>query len=134
MKISELANLVGVAPSTIRYYEGKGLLPKGSRNSNGYRQYGHSSIEQIKMIKFAQSLGFSLEEIPTLKTPENDLDHTVVIERLQQKQNEANALITQLQKKSQRIGSLITQLNSSWSNGQCLTQKQMSDLLNEGQF
>jgi len=35
MKISELAKLVGVAPSTIRYYEGKGLLPKGSRNSNG---------------------------------------------------------------------------------------------------
>ncbi|KTF08534.1 MerR family transcriptional regulator [Pseudoalteromonas sp. 10-33] len=134
MKISELANLVGVAPSTIRYYESKGLLPKSSRNSNGYRQYEHSSIEQIKMIKFAQSLGFSLEEIPTLKTPENNLDHTVVIERLQQKQNEANALITQLQKKSQRIGSLITQLNSSWSNGQCLTQKQMSDLLNEGQF
>jgi DNA-binding transcriptional MerR regulator len=30
MKISELANLVGVAPSTIRYYEGKGLLPKGN--------------------------------------------------------------------------------------------------------
>ena len=52
MKISELAKLVGVAPSTIRYYEGKGLLPKGSRNSNGYRQYDHSSIEQIKMIKF----------------------------------------------------------------------------------
>ncbi|MBW4968198.1 MerR family transcriptional regulator [Pseudoalteromonas sp. CR1] len=134
MKISELAKLVGVAPSTIRYYESKGLLPKSSRNSNGYRQYEHSSIEQIKMIKFAQSLGFSLEEIPTLKTPENDLDHTVVIERLQLKQNEANTLITQLQKKSQRIGSLITQLNSSWSNGQCLTQKQMSDLLNEGQF
>ncbi|TMN84659.1 MULTISPECIES: MerR family transcriptional regulator [unclassified Pseudoalteromonas] len=134
MKISELAKLVGVAPSTIRYYESKGLLPKSSRNSNGYRQYEYSSIEQIKMIKFAQSLGFSLEEIPTLKTPENNLDHTVVIERLQQKQNEANALITQLQKKSQRIGSLITQLNSSWSNGQCLTQKQMSDLLNEGQF
>ncbi len=134
MKISELAKLVGVAPSTIRYYESKGLLPKSSRNSNGYRQYEHSSIEQIKMIKFAQSLGFSLEEIPTLKTPENDLDHTVVIERLQLKQNEANTLITQMQKKSQRIGSLITQLNSSWSNGQCLTQKQMSDLLNEGQF
>lgn len=134
MKISELAKLVGVAPSTIRYYEGKGLLPKGSRNSNGFRQYDHSSIEQIKMIKFAQSLGFSLEEIPTLKTPENDLDHTVIIERLQQKQNEANALIAQLQKKSQRIGDLVTQLNASWSNGQCLTQQQMSDLLDEVQF
>jgi len=134
MKISELAKLVGVAPSTIRYYESKGLLPKSSRNSNGYRQYEHSSIEQIKMIKFAQSLGFSLEEIPTLKTPENDLDHTVVIERLQQKQNEANALIAQLQKKSQRIGDLVTQLNASWSNGQCFTQQQMSDLLDEVQF
>ncbi|WP_249320417.1 MerR family DNA-binding transcriptional regulator [Pseudoalteromonas sp. S185] len=35
MKIIEIAKLVGDAPSTIRYYESNGFLPKSRRNSNG---------------------------------------------------------------------------------------------------
>ena len=131
MKIGELAKQSGTAASTIRYYESIGLLPAGVRNSNGYRQYTTSSVEQLKMIKFAQSLGFSLEEIPTLRKPNKELDHTAIIERLTQKQHEANALIEQLQLKSERIGSLITLLTASWSNGECIGDEKINELLNE---
>ncbi|HBW99259.1 MAG TPA: MerR family transcriptional regulator, partial [Pseudoalteromonas sp.] len=55
MKIGELAKHSGIAASTIRYYESIGLLPHGTRNNNGYRQYDKASVEQLKMIKFAQS-------------------------------------------------------------------------------
>ncbi|WP_338364244.1 MerR family transcriptional regulator [uncultured Pseudoalteromonas sp.] len=134
MKIGELAKQSGIATSTIRYYESIGLLPAGIRNSNGYRQYTAFSVEQLKMIKFAQSLGFSLEEIPTLRKPNEELDHTAIIERLTEKQQEANALIEQLQQKSDRIGSLITLLNTNWSDGECIGDEKINELLNEVQY
>ena len=64
MKIGELAQHSGVAPSTIRFYESKGLL-KSTRSSNGYRQYNSDSLRQIQLIRFSQSLGFSLDEMPS---------------------------------------------------------------------
>lgn len=134
MKIGELAKQSGIATSTIRYYESIGLLPAGIRNSNGYRQYTAFSVEQLKMIKFAQSLGFSLEEIPTLRKPNEELDHTAIIERLTEKQQEADALIEQLQRKSERIGSLITLLNTNWSDGECIGDEKINELLNEVQY
>ncbi|WP_458788502.1 MerR family DNA-binding transcriptional regulator, partial [Vallitalea sediminicola] len=36
MKIGELAKVSGIAAHTIRFYETKGLLPKVSRDINGY--------------------------------------------------------------------------------------------------
>lgn len=134
MKIGELAKQSGIATSTIRYYESIGLLPAGIRNSNGYRHYSAFSVEQLKMIKFAQSLGFSLEEIPTLRKPNEELDHTAIIERLTEKQQEADALIEQLQRKSERIGSLITLLNTNWSDGECIGDEKINELLNEVQY
>lgn len=134
MKIGELAKQSGTAASTIRYYESIGLLPAGVRNSNGYRQYTANSVEQLKIIKFAQSLGFSLEEIPTLRKPNKELDHTAIITRLTQKQHEANALIEQLQRKSERIGSLINLLDASWSNGECIGDEKINELLNEVEY
>ena len=134
MKIGELAKQSGTAASTIRYYESMGLLPASVRNSNGYRQYTANSVEQLKIIKFAQSLGFSLEEIPTLGKPNKGLDQTAIIERLTQKQHEANARIEQLQRKSKRIGSLITLLDANWSKGECIGDQKINELLNELEY
>ncbi|MCK8105443.1 MerR family transcriptional regulator [Pseudoalteromonas sp. 2CM41L] len=134
MKIGELAKHSGIAASTIRYYESIGLLPHGTRNNNGYRQYDKVSVEQLKMIKFAQSLGFSLEEIPSLRKPNEELDHNAIIERLGEKQHEANALIEQLQRKSERIANLITLLNANWSNGECIGDEKINELLNEVEY
>ena len=50
------------------------------------------------------------------------------------KQNEANALIEQLQRKSERIGNLITLLNASWSNGECIGDEKINELLNEVEY
>ena len=60
---SELANLTGVTPRTIRYYDQRGLLKPESRNAEGYRLYGSDALlrmQRITMLKFA---GFSLGEI-----------------------------------------------------------------------
>ena len=61
--IGRLAKLSGVGPDTIRFYERSGLLPKPSRTPSGYRLYDDAALKQVRFIRKAQSLGFSLDEI-----------------------------------------------------------------------
>ena len=129
MKIGELAKLTNIPASTIRFYESKGLLAPTTRSANGYRLYTQQNLEKLQLIKFSQSLGFSLNEIPLLRNENDELNHTVIIERLEKKQKEADILIEQMQKKSQRIGSLTALLNSYWDKGECLPESKLNELL-----
>lgn len=61
--IGELARLAGVKSDSVRFYERSGLLPKPARGANGYRVYEQATVDQLRFIKKAQSLGFSLDEI-----------------------------------------------------------------------
>ena len=63
MLIGEVAKLTDVTSATIRYYEEIGLLTAPPRSLGGYRRYSQSTIEEIRFIKKAQGLGFSLDEI-----------------------------------------------------------------------
>ncbi len=63
MQISQAAKLGGVSPPTIRYYEEIGLLPKPPRSGAGYRRYTDSTVEELRFIRKAQAIGFSLDEI-----------------------------------------------------------------------
>jgi len=62
----QLAKRAQVNIETIRFYERKGLLPKPRRNSSGYRIYSQDSVNHIKFIKRAKTLGFFLKEISEL--------------------------------------------------------------------
>lgn len=61
-KIGGLAAAAGVGRDTIRYYERIGLLPAAGRNTAGYRLYQDGDLERVSFIRFAQELGFTLEE------------------------------------------------------------------------
>lgn len=50
MKIGELAELSGVQPRMLRYYEKRGLL-EPARDSNGYRSYSPHQVERVKKIR-----------------------------------------------------------------------------------
>lgn len=64
--IGDLADQAGVAPSALRYYEAKGLLPSDARTESGYRVYGSGAARRLQFIRRAQSLGFKLAEIKRL--------------------------------------------------------------------
>ena len=66
--IGRLAKLSRVKPDTIRFYERSGLLPKPSRRASGYRIYNDAALSQVRFIRKAQSLGFSLDEIRRIMT------------------------------------------------------------------
>ena len=63
MKIGELAERTGLAPSKIRFYEAHGLIAQVPRQANGYRDYLPYSVQLLEIIITAQAAGFSLHEI-----------------------------------------------------------------------
>jgi MerR family redox-sensitive transcriptional activator SoxR len=64
LSIGETAKRSGVAASALRFYETQNLI--GSHRGPGnQRRFHRSMLRRISIIKVAQSLGLSLEEIST---------------------------------------------------------------------
>ncbi len=66
MNIGDAANLSGVSAKMIRYYEEVGLITPPARNQNGYRSYEKSNIHELRFIRRARDLGFTVEQISGL--------------------------------------------------------------------
>ncbi len=66
MRSGELAQAAGVNPQTLRYYERRGLLAEPRRTPGGHRQYPADALTTLRMIKTAQRLGFTLDEVADL--------------------------------------------------------------------
>lgn len=68
LRISDVAARAGLSAPTIRYYERVGLLARVPRSTTGYRHYGETTVDELRFIKKAQGLGFSLDEIAEILT------------------------------------------------------------------
>ena len=66
LSIGKVAKQAGVSLDTVRLYEKYGLIPEPPRLDNGYRQYPEDVVVQLKFIKQAQLMGFTLKEIAEL--------------------------------------------------------------------
>jgi MerR family redox-sensitive transcriptional activator SoxR len=62
MTIGEVADQAGVATSTIRYYERRGLLAADTRRS-GQRRYREATLRRLVFIGMLQDAGLALDEI-----------------------------------------------------------------------
>ena len=62
LTIGETAQRTGVAASALRFYETRNLV-RSHRSPGNQRLYHRSMLRRISIIKVAQSLGLSLEEI-----------------------------------------------------------------------
>lgn len=61
--VSEMAKLLNIAPSTLRYYDRKGLLPFVQRSKGGIRVFTDEDFRWLKMISCLKSAGMSLKDI-----------------------------------------------------------------------
>lgn len=66
MNIGEAAAASGVSVKMIRHYEAIGLLPRIARTESNYRVYRDSDVHELRFIRRARDLGFSMEEIREL--------------------------------------------------------------------
>jgi DNA-binding transcriptional MerR regulator len=66
LRVSELAERAGVAPSAVRFYERSGLLSPARRTANGYRVFDESALDELAFISRAKGIGMSLEDIADL--------------------------------------------------------------------
>ncbi len=65
MDIGEVAKAAGLPPSTLRYYEEKGLIRSVGRH--GLRRlFDTAVLERLALIALGQYAGFSLAEIATM--------------------------------------------------------------------
>src|SRR3954463_8741057 len=64
--IGQVAKLAGIGIETVRFYEREGIIQAPQRRESGYREFSQADIEQLRFIKRAQELGFSLKEIAEL--------------------------------------------------------------------
>jgi DNA-binding transcriptional MerR regulator len=66
LRSGQLAEAAGVNLQTLRYYERRGLLASPQRSSGGHRLYSSDTVTLLRIIKTAQRLGFTLNEVADL--------------------------------------------------------------------
>jgi len=60
--ISEVASMMGVAPSTLRYYEKEGLLPNVKR-VNGKRVFEEKDFDWLRVLNCLKNTGMPIRRI-----------------------------------------------------------------------
>jgi MerR family mercuric resistance operon transcriptional regulator len=66
LRSGQVAEAAGVNLQTLRYYERRGLLAEPDRTLGGHRLYPAETVTVLRVIKAAQRLGFSLQEVADL--------------------------------------------------------------------
>lgn len=93
LTIGDVARLAGVATSSVRFYERRGLLAADARRS-GQRRYRVASLRRLVFIGMLQDAGLTLEDIRgVLDATDVDEWKTIARERL----TALDAAIAQLQ-------------------------------------
>jgi MerR family transcriptional regulator, copper efflux regulator len=77
--IGEVARRAGVATSTVRYYERRGLLRPDARRS-GQRRYRPATLRRLVFIGMLQDAGLSLDDIDGIVNA-SDIDEWKAIGR-----------------------------------------------------
>jgi DNA-binding transcriptional MerR regulator len=66
LRTGEVARRAGVNIQTLRYYERRGLIAVPHRSPGGHRTYPADTVALLGVIKAAQRLGFTLDEVAEL--------------------------------------------------------------------
>ena len=119
--IGGLAKAAGLRVATIRFYERKGLLPAPPRRPSGYRIYGEETLQRLRFIQGAKTLGFSLREIQELLALRAVSGRTCldVRERATHKIQDVEDKIRQLRHFRKALQLLVAQCEAGGTQGDC---------------
>jgi len=66
MNIGQASKATGVSTKMIRYYESVGLIRPADRTDSNYRDFAEGDLNELRFIRRARNLGFSVVEIGRL--------------------------------------------------------------------
>ncbi|CAM2010133.1 MerR family transcriptional regulator [Acanthopleuribacter pedis] len=104
--IGAAAKAAGLGVETIRFYERKGLIVQPPKHG-GFRTYSDNDIKQLRFIRKAKTLGFTLDAIKSLLALESGTEESnavihakseETIREIQQKIAELEQMLASLQK------------------------------------
>jgi len=97
--IGEIAKILNIAPSTLRYYDREGLLPFVERSGGGIRVFKDEDFEWLSIIDCLKKTGMPLKDIRTFVDMVNQGDETIEqrLEMVQVRHNVVEEQIVQLQ-------------------------------------
>jgi len=118
--IGRIAKLADVGVDTIRFYEGRGLLPVPARTAAGYRLYPLATVERLLFIKRAKTLGFNLEEVAVLlELADSGGSKSAVKEITSRKLAQIDTKIADLERMRDVLSELHTDCSGKGSVGGC---------------
>jgi DNA-binding transcriptional MerR regulator len=121
--IGQTAERSGFSASSLRYYEGLGLIAPAERTASGYRLYDDRALSRLGFIARAKQLGCSLDEIADLVGvwdgercgPVQKRLHDLVTEKLVESERQ----IEELTAFRDQLAHAATQLSSPAPDGPC---------------
>lgn len=122
MKISQIAQSAGVGVETVRFYERKKLIEQPLKPvSGGFRAYPSEIVSQIRFIRRAQNLGFSLKEVKELMSLRVDpeADCSEIRQRAAVKRQEVVEKIEQLHRVRDALDTVIDSCPGRGSTRAC---------------
>ncbi len=122
MRISQIAKSAGVGVETVRFYERKQLIEQPKKPvDGGFRAYPGEVANQIKFIRRAQNLGFSLQEIKELMSMRIDpaADCRQVRQRASIKRQQVEEKINQLCRVRDALDTVINACPGRGSTSTC---------------
>lgn len=67
--VGQMAKMLGLAGSTLRYYDKEGLLPFVERSSGGIRMFREKDYEWLQIIECLKKAGMSIKDIKKIHCP-----------------------------------------------------------------
>ena len=122
MKIGELAQRTGFAPSRIRFYERIGLLKAVKRQSNGYRTYPSEAVLLLELIESGQQAGFSLDELRALLPSDlTQWDHDSLLTALRGKIRDIEEIQAKLAESKDQLIKVLNEIEAKPEDMDCAT-------------
>ncbi|MGZ3796970.1 MAG: MerR family transcriptional regulator [Pseudobdellovibrionaceae bacterium] len=108
MKIKKFAEVTGLTPRAIRFYEEKGILRSERDSENKYRIYGKDDITLAQRISQFRKMGFSIDEISAMLKISRDLNIKGVTRNIEANLDKLQREMNSIQKQIRDTESLLT--------------------------
>ncbi len=127
--IGEMAKRMGVAPSTLRYYDKEGLLPFVERSGGGIRMFKDEDTEWLSIIECLKKTGMSIKEIKQFIDWCIEGDSTIDrrLELIDRRRERVHEQIAQLEKTLDTLDYKHWYYETAKAAGTCKIHEQMDE-------